>query len=131
MQHSAWAGQPRSSVSQQVAQLIDIVAMFYPFRALNALGAHQGELPLWNPYIQSGAPFQANAQSAIFNPLGFVYWLLPLKAAWSVDLILRIFLYGLFMTLFVRTDRRVAYRFGGCRNSVRAVRFYGSVARHE
>jgi hypothetical protein len=103
MQHSAWAGQATSSPKQQVAQLIDIVAMFYPFRALNAIGAQRHELPLWNPFIQSGAPFQANAQSALFNPLGIFYYFLPLKMAWTADLILRLFLSGLFMTAFVRT----------------------------
>ena len=61
MQHAAWDGQPRSSSHQQVAQLIDIVAMFYPFRALAGRGARGGTLPLWDPYILSGAPFEANA----------------------------------------------------------------------
>jgi hypothetical protein len=102
MQHSAWDGQPRSSPHQQVANLIDIVAMFYPFRALAARGAHEGSLPLWNPYIMSGAPFEANAQSALFSPFAPLYYVLPLKAAWTATLLMRVFLAGLFMALFVR-----------------------------
>src|SRR5690349_18777964 len=63
MRHSAWQGEPRTGPPQHVGQLIDVIAMFYPIRALLAAGASAGELPLWNPHIMSGAPFQANAQS--------------------------------------------------------------------
>jgi hypothetical protein len=101
MQHAAWDGLPRSSPRQQVAQLIDVVALFYPFRALTSHSASAGTLPLWNPYIMSGAPFEANAQSALFSPLTILFYIFPLKAAWAISLVMRIFLAGLFMTLFV------------------------------
>src|SRR5215831_16776359 len=94
MEHSAWDGQPRSTPPQQVAQLIDIVAMFYPFRALAARGANERAFPLWNPYIMSGAPFEANAQSALFGPSTLLYYLFPLKAAWAISLFIRLLLAG-------------------------------------
>src|SRR5215471_4413057 len=97
--HSAWNGKPQ----EQLPELIDIVAMFYPFRALLSRAAEERTLPLWNPYIMSGAPFQANAQSAVFAPLNVVYYVLPLKIAWTVNLALRLFLAGIFMTMFVRS----------------------------
>src|SRR5262250_1670528 len=93
LRHSAWNGQPQ----EQLPELIDIVAMFYPFRALLSRAAEERTLPLWNPYIMSGAPFQANAQSAVFAPLNVVYYVLPLKIAWTVNLALRLFLAGIFM----------------------------------
>src|SRR4030095_7743490 len=99
VRHSAWNGQPQ----EQLPELIDIVAMFYPFRALLERGANEGALPLWNPHIMSGAPFQANAQSALFAPLNITYYLLPLKLAWATNLVIRLFLTGFFMTLFVRS----------------------------
>jgi Bacterial membrane protein YfhO len=99
VRHSAWNGQPQ----EQLPELIDIVAMFYPFRALLSRAAHEHALPLWNPHIMSGAPFQANAQSAAFAPLNVVYYVLPLKVAWTVSLVLRLFLAAIFMALFVRS----------------------------
>src|SRR5262245_43667074 len=99
LRHSAWNGQP----NEQLPELIDIVAMFYPFRALLSRGGEEGTLPLWNPYIMSGAPFQANAQSAVFAPLNILYYLLPLKLAWTVILVVRLFLAAAFMALFARS----------------------------
>ncbi len=47
------------------ADIGDLVHFFYPFRTLAASNARKGELPLWNPYILSGTPFLADAQSAL------------------------------------------------------------------
>jgi hypothetical protein len=99
VRHPAWNGQPQ----EQLPELIDIVAMFYPFRALLGRAGAEHTVPLWNPHIMSGAPFQANAQSAVFAPLNALYYVLPLKAAWTMILVLRLFLAGMFMTLFVRS----------------------------
>src|SRR5437016_2653633 len=46
----------------------DLVTSFYPYRTLAARAVREGTLPLWNPYMLSGAPFLANAQSALFYP---------------------------------------------------------------
>src|SRR6185295_16299417 len=97
VRHSAWNGQPQ----EQLPELIDIVAMFYPFRALLGRAGAEHTVPLWNPHIMSGTPFQANAQSAVFAPLNTLYYVLPLKAAWTSILVIRLFLAGMFMTLFV------------------------------
>jgi len=59
------------------ADIGDLVHFFYPFRTLAASNARKGELPLWNPYILSGTPFSRNAQSALFYPLNFFYYILP------------------------------------------------------
>src|ERR1051325_51512 len=88
MRHSAWDGQPRSGPAQQVRQLIDVVALFYPFKALLGQSARSGEIPLWNPYIMGGAPFQANAQSALFAPMNVLYYVLPMKLAWTANIML-------------------------------------------
>src|SRR5262245_61446762 len=99
VRHSAWNGEPRD----QLPQLIDIAAMFYPFRALLGRAAAEGSIPLWNPYALSGAPFQANAQSAAFAPLNVLYYVMPAIAAWTIILGIRLFLAAFFMTLFVRS----------------------------
>jgi hypothetical protein len=99
VRHAAWNGQPQ----EHLPELIDIVAMFYPFRAFLGRAGAERTVPLWNPHIMSGAPFQANAQSAVFAPLNVLYYVLPLKAAWAIILVIRVFLAGVFMTLFVRS----------------------------
>jgi hypothetical protein len=99
VRHSAWNGEPR----EQLPELIDVVALFYPFRALLGRAVEERELPLWNPYIMAGAPFEANAQSALFYPLNIFYYVLPLKIAWAANAFMRLFLAAMFMALFVRS----------------------------
>src|SRR5437870_1780252 len=61
----------------------DLVTSFYPYRTIAARAVRAGELPLWNPYMLSGAPFLAMAQSALFYPANFLYYVLPVPLAWS------------------------------------------------
>src|SRR6185436_11652179 len=81
----------------------DLVTAFYPFRALAAQAVRGGEFPLWNPNMLGGAPFLANAQSALFYPLTAIYYTLGLPAGWTVAIILRMFLAACFMWLFARS----------------------------
>src|SRR5437773_735268 len=103
LQFPAWAGAARSEARQPYADIGDLVTSFYPFRALAARAVQSGTLPLWNPYFQAGVPFQADSQSSLFYAPNFLYYILPLPVAWTVCLLLRMFLAGLFMTVFVRS----------------------------
>src|ERR1044071_9944708 len=80
----------------------DLVTSFYPYRTLAARAVREGTLPLWNPYMLSGAPFLANSQSALFYPANFLYYLLPVPIAWSIGFFVRRVLAVLFTTLFLR-----------------------------
>jgi hypothetical protein len=102
LQFAAWNGMVRSEAWQPYADIGDLVTAFYPARAFAARSVREGSLPLWNPYLLGGSPFLANAQSSLFYPPNFLYYLLPLPAAWTLALMLRVFLSGIFMTLFVR-----------------------------
>ena len=103
LQFPAWAGFARSEGWQPYADIGDLVTSFYPFRAIASRSIREGTLPLWNPYFQAGAPFQADSQSSLFYPLNFFYYVLPLPIAWTVCLMVRMFLAGVFTTLFVRS----------------------------
>ena len=96
----AWGG---SSRWPPIPEIGDLITSFYPFHAFAARAVHDGSFPLWNPHILSGAPFLANAQSAIFYPPNFLYYVLPVPAAWAVCLLIRLFVCALSMTLFVRS----------------------------
>ena len=69
---------------------------------------HDGELPLWTPYIYCGHPFAANIQAALFYPPRFVASLLGGLSAermlysLEVELILHILLAGIFCYLLLR-----------------------------
>ena len=55
----------------------DFTNQFYPFHAYTASELHRGRLPLWNPYIFGGHPFQADPQTAVFAPQTLISaWLL-------------------------------------------------------
>lgn len=47
----------------------DFTNQFYPYHAYTAAELHRGRLPLWNPYLFGGHPFQADPQTAVFAPL--------------------------------------------------------------
>jgi len=102
-QFPAWSefqpGQPRTPVGD----IGDLIDYFYPVNAFSAREVQSGTFPLWNPYIMSGVPFQAEPQSALFYPLHVLYYALPTPIAWSISLIIRMWLAAMFMTLLVRT----------------------------
>jgi hypothetical protein len=92
----------RSEPWQQAPEIGDLITSFYPFHALASRATQERALPLWNPYILAGAPLQANSQSAMFYPFNSLYYILPVSAAWTIALAVRLFLAAMFMALFVR-----------------------------
>lgn len=66
----------------------DILYYFYPYRDYAAEAVRQGRVPLWNPYIFTGAPFLANPQAAALYPLHWPLSWLPVtkQIAWSAAL---------------------------------------------
>ncbi len=103
LQFPPWSSHPKPPDVQRIADIGDIVAAFYPFRTLAGRAIDAGTLPLWNPYMMSGTAFVGNAQSAVFYPLNLLIYVLPLPTAWTLLLMLRMLLAGLFMTLLVRS----------------------------
>jgi uncharacterized membrane protein YfhO len=96
----AWGG---SSKWPPIPEIGDLITSFYPFHAFAGRAVRDGSFPLWNPHILAGAPFLANAQSALFYPPNFLYYLLPVPVAWTACLLIRMVACALFMTLFVRS----------------------------
>jgi hypothetical protein len=102
LQFPPWLNFPRSDW-QSTAEIGDLVTSFYPFRAFLSRSVRAGTLPLWNPYMLSGAPFMANAQSALFYPPNLLFYIFRLNTAWSLAMMVRMFLAATFMTLLVRS----------------------------
>ena len=107
---------------QPVADIGDLIDYFYPFNAFSANQIRQGTIPLWNPFLMSGMPFQPEPQTALFYPIHALYYLFSTPTAWTLALMLRMFLGAMFMTLFMRSIgvtkagaviSAVAFSFGG------------------
>lgn len=78
----------------------------------------EGELPLWNPYMNAGAPFLADPQTAVFYPLRLLTIAqLALRdanaghdvyAALQLEMTVHVLLAGVFMYAFLRALTREA-----------------------
>lgn len=90
-----------STLNRHHAELGDTVMQFYPWRAFAGETIRSGKLPLWNSGLLAGTPFQAEPQSALFYPMNWIFVILPAPISWSISLMLKVFLAGLFMTLFL------------------------------
>ncbi len=73
-----------------------------PRRAFAAETIREGQLPLWNPYVACGVPFQANIQSSLFYPPSLIYYLLPFQQGFKYFIVLHYFLAALFMFMLMR-----------------------------
>jgi len=60
----------------------------------------QGILPLWNPYQFCGAPFLNDPRHGFFQPLSWVFPLLPPSQALALHAFIAMMLMGLFFLLY-------------------------------
>src|SRR5262245_60959736 len=90
------------SVRTHHAETGDAITEVYPWRKFAAEAIRSGVLPLWNPHLFAGTPFQANSLTAVFYPFNLIFVLLPMPAAWSLSLMLKVFLAAIFTFLFMR-----------------------------
>ncbi len=86
-----------------VANFGDIYQYAAPFRHFAKENLQTGTLPLWNPYIFGGTPFLASPQSALFYPLSFLFYFLPLNTAFNFFTAFHLFLNALGMLLLLRS----------------------------
>jgi hypothetical protein len=68
------------------------VVHFLPWLLYASREITNGRLPLWNPRAFAGAPFLANAQSAVLFPYTALAYLVPLPAALGLAAILKLLL---------------------------------------
>jgi hypothetical protein len=78
----------------------DLATEYIHWRDFGFSEIRAGNLPLWNPYSFSGAPFFAGFLSSLLYPFNAVYLVLPLAAAVNWSIALHVFLLGAFMYLW-------------------------------
>jgi hypothetical protein len=62
-----------------------------------------GELPLWNPYLNSGTPLLGNVIATIFYPVQWLFLLMPGPAAMAYEILLEFSLAGVGCYLYLRS----------------------------
>lgn len=86
----------------------DIRNYHLPQALFVAKAIHDGELPLWTPDIYCGHPFSSNIQTALYYPPRFIATILGgvkstrMLYSLEVELILHVFLAGIFCFLLLR-----------------------------
>ena len=90
----------------------DLLTYFYPYKEAAAAAIRDGRLPLWNPYLFTGAPFLANPQTALLYPLNLPGYALSAPQAVKYSVIFHVFLAGVFMYAFARSSLRVGWAGG-------------------
>src|SRR5579863_3958499 len=76
-----------------------------PLRILAGRELRAGHLPLYDPYIWSGAPLLAGWNAGAAYPLTWLFAILPATAAWTLNLIATWAVAGLGMFWFLRALR--------------------------
>jgi hypothetical protein len=83
----------------------DDLTQNFPLRVLAGREIRAGNLPLFDPYIWSGAPLLAGWNAGAAYPLTWLFAVLPGAAAWTVNLIVAWAVAGLGMFGFLRALR--------------------------
>jgi hypothetical protein len=89
-------------------ELGDSAAQFQPF--LQYTRSRLPDTPLWNPYVEGGRPYLANAQSAVFSPFSAPAYVLPFWRSLGVIAALKLWMaaFGTFLL-----GRALGMRFAG------------------
>ncbi len=82
--------------------ITDPVLQTYPWRFTAINNLKSGSFPLWNPYSFSGQPLTANIQSAPFQISNLLFFIIPFKIAWVLQIILPEILLAIFAFLYLK-----------------------------
>ncbi len=83
----------------------DDLTQNYPLRVLAGWQLAHGHLPVFDPYIWSGAPLLAGWNAGAAYPLTVLFAVLPGSAAWTLNLIVTWWTAGLGTFAFLRASR--------------------------
>lgn len=81
----------------------DISNLFVHWLRFIDVNLKQGVLPLWNPYVFSGTPFIANAQSGLFYPFSWFVFLLGPERTIGLNIALHTWLIAFGMYAWLRS----------------------------
>jgi len=83
----------------------DDLTQNFPLRALAGQQIRHGQLPVFNPYIWSGAPLLGDWNAAAAYPLTWLFAVLPAAGAWTAGMIVTWAVAGVGLLRFLRARR--------------------------
>src|SRR5215470_15647232 len=83
----------------------DDLTQNFPLRVLAGRQIRHGQLPLYNPYVWSGAPLLADWNAGAAYPLTLLFAIVPATAAWTLNMIVTWAVAGVGMFVFLRALR--------------------------
>jgi hypothetical protein len=96
-----WSAEPGAHAPSNVIASDPMVVML-PWQEFVAKEFAKGELPLWNPSVESGAPILANDQAAAFSPFTWLAMLFPAAVGLSLAMLAKLLVAGLGMAFYLR-----------------------------
>jgi hypothetical protein len=87
----------------------DDLTQNFPLRVLVGREIRGGQLPLYDPYIWSGAPLLASWNAGAAYPLTLLFAVLPAAGAWTLNMIITWATAGLGMFAFLRALRLASF----------------------
>lgn len=76
------------------AQTTDQITQMIPWTVLSWTQVHHGQVPLWNPYSGLGMPLTFNWQSATLSVPSLVGYLVPVRFAYTVQVVVTLVIAG-------------------------------------
>lgn len=93
----------RDRIGPPANPLLSDPALQFSSRAFIAASLKAGQFPLWNPTVLAGFPLAGDTQIQLYNPLHLLpAALLPAHRAFALQLLLQLWLAGLFMVAWMR-----------------------------
>ena len=92
---------PEQLMTSGRGDLVQLFAVRTQYQVANTLKT--GELSLWDPYADCGAPVVGNIQNATFYPLNILFYIMPTDSAFGFIFLADTLLAGLFAYVFVRS----------------------------
>jgi len=83
----------------------DDSAQNFPLRVLVGSQIRHGHLPIFDPYIWSGAPLLGGWNAGALYPLSFLFVILPGVGAWTLNLVITYWIAGIGSFAFLRASR--------------------------
>ncbi len=85
---------------ETISRGMDLFRYFGFWREFGFSEIRNGNFPLWNPHVFSGAPYHAGFQSALLYPPNLVFAIFSLSTALNVSVFFHTYLLGLFTYLW-------------------------------
>jgi hypothetical protein len=87
---------------RQYGVMEDLVRSFYSGHRLIGEAIRSGQIPLWNPYVLNGYPMHAALAMGVFAPVTMLSYLLPIDAAWTIQMVAEPVIAALGTALYAR-----------------------------